>query len=96
MNNFISPIQNAQRVKKYKILQPSINTIENLCSEALMNAEKQIFDKLTFSLSITQKDILDNLLNSKEKSNVSYLNWLKQTKIRLQVYWFCQQVAEKL
>ena len=66
-------------IKKYKILQPSINTIENLCSEALMNAEKQIFDKLSFSLSITQKDILDNLLNSKEKSNVSYLNWLKQS-----------------
>ena len=66
-------------IKKYKILQPSINTIENLCSEALMNAEKQIFDKLTFSLSITQKDILDNLFNSKEKSNVSYLNWLKQS-----------------
>ncbi|MGV0997688.1 DUF4158 domain-containing protein [Empedobacter falsenii] len=33
-------------IKKYKILQPSINTIENLCSEALMNAEKQIFCNL--------------------------------------------------
>lgn len=68
-----------QSLRASKILIPKIYLIQKICSEALINSEKQIFDKLNFSLSIRQKSILDNLLNLKEKSNISYLNWLKQS-----------------
>lgn len=62
-----------------KIQLPSINTIERLCSEALINAEKQIYDTLSSSLSDHQKYLLDALLNLQEKSSISRLNWLKQS-----------------
>lgn len=62
-----------------KIQLPSINTIERLCSEALTNAEKQIYDILSSSLSDHQKQLLDALLNLQEKSSISSLNWLKQS-----------------
>ena len=62
-----------------KIQLPSINTIEKLCSEALIDAEKQIYDTLSSSLSNHQKQLLDALLNLQEKSSISQLNWLKQS-----------------
>jgi TnpA family transposase len=62
-----------------KIQLPSINTIEKICSEALTNAEKQIYDTLSSSLSNHQKQLLDALLNLQEKSSISQLNWLKQS-----------------
>lgn len=62
-----------------KIQLPSINTIERLCSEVLINAEKQIYDTLSSSLSNHQKQLLDALLNLQEKGSVSQLNWLKQS-----------------
>ncbi len=62
-----------------KIQLPSINTIERLCSEALINAEKQIHDTLSSVLSNHQKQLLDTLLNLQEKSSISQLNWLKQS-----------------
>ncbi|SHN08116.1 Transposase and inactivated derivatives, TnpA family [Chryseobacterium carnipullorum] len=62
-----------------KIQLPSINTIERLCSEALINAEKQIYDTLSSSLSDHQKHLLDALLNLQEKSSITRLNWLKQS-----------------
>ncbi|WP_144283993.1 Tn3 family transposase [Chryseobacterium echinoideorum] len=62
-----------------KIQLPSINTIEKICSEVLTNAEKQIYDTLSSSLSNHQKQVLDALLNLQEKSSISQLNWLKQS-----------------
>lgn len=62
-----------------KVQLPSINTIEKLCSEAIINAEKQIYDVLSSPLSSEQKYLLDALLNLQEKGNVSHLNWLKQS-----------------
>lgn len=62
-----------------KVQLPSINTIEKICSEALTNAEKQIYDTLSSSLSNHQKQLLDALLNLQEKSSISKLNWLKQS-----------------
>ncbi|MCY1663871.1 DUF4158 domain-containing protein [Chryseobacterium sp. SL1] len=66
-------------LRKSKIQLPSINTIERLCSEALINAEKQIHDTLSSVLSNHQKQLLDALLNLQEKSSISQLNWLKQS-----------------
>ena len=62
-----------------KIQLPSINTIERLCSEVLINAEKQIYNTLSSSLSSHQKQLLDALLNLQEKGSISQLNWLKQS-----------------
>lgn len=66
-------------LRKNKILLPATGTIERLCSEALINAEKQIYDSLSSSLSNHQKQLLDALLNLQEKSSISQLNWLKQS-----------------
>lgn len=66
-------------LRKNKILLPATGTIERLCSEVLINAEKQIHDTLSSSLSNHQKQLLDALLNLQEKSSISQLNWLKQS-----------------
>lgn len=66
-------------LRKNKILLPATGTIERLCSEVLINAEKQIYDTLSSSLSNHQKQLLDALLNLREKSSISRLNWLKQS-----------------
>ncbi|WP_102981273.1 Tn3 family transposase [Chryseobacterium scophthalmum] len=66
-------------LRKSKILLPVTGTIERLCSEALNNAEKQIYDTLSSSLSDHQKQLLDALLNLQEKSSITRLNWLKQS-----------------
>lgn len=66
-------------LRKNKILLPAAGTIERLCSEVLNNAEKQIYDILSSSLSNHQKQSLDALLNLQEKSSISQLNWLKQS-----------------
>ncbi|WP_175623507.1 Tn3 family transposase [Chryseobacterium schmidteae] len=66
-------------LRKNKILLPATGTIERLCSEALINAEKQIYDTLSSSLSNHQKQLLDALLNLQEKGSISQLNWLKQS-----------------
>lgn len=65
--------------RKNKILLPATGTIERLCSEVIINAEKQIYDILSSSLSNHQKQLLDALLNLQEKGSISQLNWLKQS-----------------
>ncbi|CAI8717840.1 Tn3 family transposase [Chryseobacterium sp. IT-36CA2] len=66
-------------LRKNKILLPAAGTIERLCSEAIVNAEKEIYDTLSSSLSNHQKHLLDALLNLQEKGSISQLNWLKQS-----------------
>lgn len=66
-------------LRKNKILLPATGTIERLCSEVIINAEKQIYDTLSSSLSNHQKQLLDTLLNLQEKGSISQLNWLKQS-----------------
>ena len=41
--------------------------------------KKKIYDKLSSSLSRDQKHSLDLLLTIKDKTNISYLSWLKQS-----------------
>ncbi|MDN5470831.1 MAG: Tn3 family transposase [Lactococcus lactis] len=73
----------AQQLVKFlrdaKILIPRISVVQKICSEALINAEKQIHDTLSSVLSNHQKQLLDTLLNLQEKSSISQLNWLKQS-----------------
>lgn len=66
-------------LRKNKIIQPAAGTIEKLCSEAIIHAEKEIYDMLSSPLSSEQKYLLDALLNVQEKGSFSHLNWLKQS-----------------
>lgn len=66
-------------LRKNKIIVPKVSVIEKICSEALSYAEKEIYDKLSSSLSRDQKHSLDLLLTIKDKTNISYLSWLKQS-----------------
>ena len=71
--------QLVQFLRDAKILIPKISVVQKICSEALINAERQIYDTLSSSLSHHQKHLLDALLNLQEKGSVSQLNWLKQS-----------------
>jgi len=61
------------------ILLPSVNVIERLCSEAITKANRQIYQKLTESLSSEHYSKLDDLLKLKPDSNLTWLVWLRQT-----------------
>jgi TnpA family transposase len=61
------------------ILLPSVNVIERLCSEAITKANRQIYQRLTESLSSEHHSKLDDLLKLKPDSNVTWLVWLRQT-----------------
>lgn len=77
--SFILAEELVKLLRNNRILLPAVGTIERLCSEALITAEKQIYDILSSSLSNHQKQLLDTLLNLHEKGSVSKLNWLKQS-----------------
>jgi TnpA family transposase len=66
-------------LQRKNILLPSVNTIEKICAEALTNAEREIFGRLTFRLSNRQKTALDHLLKSDDERGTSILTWLKQS-----------------
>ena len=62
-----------------KILLPSVLIIEELCAEAITNANRQIYDKLTSKLLESHYKKLDGLLKIKPDSKFTWLAWLRQS-----------------
>ncbi len=62
-----------------KIIFPAITTLEKIVWEAKLEAEKNLMDTVSDSLTAEQKESLDNLLLiSNENSNRTTLGWLKE------------------
>ena len=66
-------------LRSQKILLPSILAIEELCAEAITNANRQIYGKLTDKLSEFHRKKLDDLLKIKPDSKFTWLAWLRQS-----------------
>ena len=69
-------------LRSQNTLLPAINTIEQICAEALTNANKAIYDILTADLTPTHLEKLDNLLTLKMGTNLTWLGWLRQTPLK--------------
>lgn len=68
-----------ENLRGQRILLPSFLVIDQLCSEAITRANRQIYQKLTVNLSAEQREKLDNLLNIKPESKLTWLAWLRQS-----------------
>lgn len=58
-------------LRSKKILLPSIGAMEKICAQALTQADRQIFKVLHSSLSATNKDRLDRLLERRTQSTIT-------------------------
>lgn len=70
-------------LRAHKILLPTLLVIDKLCAEAITNANKVIYERLTFGLSQSHFDKLDALLSHKANTKFTYLGWLRQTSLKL-------------
>jgi len=60
-------------------LLPSALAIEELCAEAITNANRRIYDKLTDKLSEFHRKKLNDLLKIKPDSKFTWLAWIRQS-----------------
>jgi TnpA family transposase len=68
-----------ENLRAQQILLPSFLVIEQLCSEVIIRANRQIYQKLTVNLSAEQRGKLDELLKLKPDSKLTWLAWLRQS-----------------
>ena len=66
-------------LQRNSILLPSSNVIERICTEALTQANREIYSLLSEPLSSTQRHSLDRLLKRKDDSSITWMMWLKQS-----------------
>lgn len=66
-------------LRKHKILLPTVLVIEKICAQAMTQANKIIYNRLTADLTQSHLDKLDNLLQLKDGTKLTYLAWLRQS-----------------
>ena len=74
------PILAAEMVnelRRQRVLLPSPDVIDRICSEALTQGSKEVYDSLTGTLAKKHLVSMDCLLGDPEDSTVSPLNWLR-------------------
>ncbi len=65
-------------LRHQRIILPVIDVIERMCSEALTQGTRRVYDLLTTPLTEGHRQDLDNLLEIRAASKGSILTWLKQ------------------
>jgi hypothetical protein len=65
-------------LRQQRIIMPAIDVIERVCSEALTQGTRQVFEALTAPLSGCHYRVLDGLLALREDTKNSILIWLRQ------------------
>ncbi|MDA2656194.1 Tn3 family transposase [Bacillus cereus] len=67
-------------LRKNKIILPAITTLERMVWEARAMAEKKLFNTVSQSLTIEQKEKLEEIITSQHpsESNKTILGWLKE------------------
>jgi len=68
-----------ENLRAQRILLPSFLIIEQLCSEAITRANRQLYHNLTVNLSAEQREKLNELLKLKPESKFTWLAWLRQS-----------------
>ncbi|QHG10789.1 DUF4158 domain-containing protein (plasmid) [Moraxella osloensis] len=69
-------------LRSQNILLPAINAIEQICAEAITQANKAIYETLTADLTPTHLEKLDKLLTLKTGTNLTWLSWLRQSPLK--------------
>lgn len=75
----ILAIEIVEYLRKNSVLLPPHNVIERICSEALTQANRQIYSLLSEPLNVSQCQSLDRLLKRKEGSSITWTMWIKQS-----------------
>ena len=65
-------------LRKNKIILPAVTTIESLVGISKQKSENQIFNTLTYNLTLEQKKKLDRVLKIQENSSITVLSWLRE------------------
>jgi len=65
-------------LRQQRIILPTIDVIERVCSEALTRGTRQVYEALTSPLSDPHRHALDGLLTLREGTKGSGLVWLRQ------------------
>lgn len=66
-------------LRQQHIIVPSIDVIERVCTEALTQGTRKLYEVLIAPLSEHQRQQLDNLLLIREGTMISWLSWLRQS-----------------
>ena len=66
-------------LRSQKILLPSVLAMEELCAEAITNANRQIHSKLTDKLTEFHRKKLNDFLKIKPDSKFTWLAWIRQS-----------------
>ena len=66
-------------LRHQSILLPSLNVIDRICSEAITRSNQSIYRALTEQLSDEHRQRLDDLLQRKPESQITWLAWLRQS-----------------
>ena len=69
-------------LRSQRILLPAINAIEQICAEAITQANKTIYSRLTDDLSQNHVEKLDALLQIRNGTNLTNLGWLCQSPLK--------------
>jgi TnpA family transposase len=71
-----------EMLRERAILLPRLNAIERVCAEAVTRSNRQIYKHLTDGLTEAHRERLDNLLQRKEGSSMTWLGWLRQSPLK--------------
>ncbi|WP_306532635.1 Tn3 family transposase [Geobacter sp.] len=67
-----------ETLRQQRVILPTLDVIERVCSEALTLGTRLVYEALTVSLSDQHRQALDGLLMIREGSKISGLIWLRQ------------------
>jgi TnpA family transposase len=70
-----------EECRRRQIIQPGITTIERLCADALVAAERRIDIRITTRLGSRMRNSLDNLLSETVDGRLSRFIWLRQFEV---------------
>lgn len=66
-------------LRRRHIILPTLDVVERICAEAITRANQQIYETLSKPLSDVHHRRLDNLLNRRDNSKMTWLAWLRQS-----------------
>ena len=66
-------------LRHQRIIIPAIDVIDRICSEAITRSNQSIYIALTEQLSDEHRERLDDLLQRKPESQITWLAWLRQS-----------------
>ncbi len=74
-------IRFVEECRKHQIILPAVTTIERLCANALVEAERRIEKSIADRLSLTIRDQLSSLLKEMVDERITRFVWLRQYEI---------------